>query len=121
MDLEHSRATLPAAGDTPPRVSGRGWRQAAALVGMAFGLCSCGSAPFVDARREAGQKTEVGVSTPDRVAICYSSRGAAPRDVLALAKAECAKTNRTAVFDGQDEFRCVLLAPTRAFFKCVGG
>ena len=87
---------------------------------MALMLWGCGNAPFVDGRREAGQTTTLGPSTPDRVAICYSSRGATPRDVMALAQAECAKTARSAQFDGQDEFRCALLTPTRAFFKCVG-
>jgi hypothetical protein len=120
MDLEHSEAAPHVMSENHPRVSGHRRWQAAALLLLAVGLWGCGSAPFVDARREAGQKTEVGTSTPDRVAICYSSRGATPREVLALAKTECAKTNRTAVFDGQDDFRCVLLAPTRAFFKCVG-
>ncbi len=83
-------------------------------------LVGCGTAPYVDSRREAGQTTPVGWSTPDRVAICYSSSSSTPADVLRLATAECAKTGRTARFDGQDVGGCVLLAPTRAFFKCVG-
>ena len=83
-------------------------------------LAGCGTAPFVDGRREAGQTTPVGVSTPDRVAVCYSSQSATPAQVIALAETECAKTNRRAQFDGQDPLRCALLAPTRAFFKCVG-
>ncbi|MDX2143235.1 MAG: hypothetical protein SFV19_07765 [Rhodospirillaceae bacterium] len=90
------------------------------LAGLALLLGACAGTPFVDGRREAGQKEPVGASTPDRVAVCYSSRGTTPREVLALAQAECAKTNRRAQFDGQDEFRCSLLAPTRAYFKCVG-
>ena len=123
MDLEQFRARAYAAhrpaGD-PDRVW---WRSPAWLpCGLALGLIlsGCASAPFVDGRREAGQIAPVGLSTPDRVAICYSSRGTTPRAVLALAQTECAKTNRNAVFDTQDEFRCALLAPTRAFFKCVG-
>ncbi|MBL8628644.1 MAG: hypothetical protein JNM81_03380 [Rhodospirillaceae bacterium] len=75
--------------------------------------------PFIDGRREAGQTTPIGPSTPDRVAVCYSSQSATPAEVTALAKTECAKTNRAPVFDGQDQFRCALFAPTRAFFKCV--
>jgi hypothetical protein len=123
MDLEQFTPRT----DTTPRPAGdqaRVWPRlhawvAGALV-LGFALSGCASAPFVDGRREAGQTTPVGVSTPDRVAICYSSRGTTPRAVMALAQTECAKTNRNAVFDAQDEFRCALLAPTRAFFKCVG-
>lgn len=94
------------------------WVAGALVLGLAFS--GCASAPFVDGRREAGQIAPVGMSTPDRVAICYSSRGTTPRAVIALAQTECAKTNRNAVFDTQDEMRCALLAPTRAFFRCVG-
>lgn len=89
------------------------------LAGVTLLLGACAGAPFVDGRREAGQKEPVGASTPDRVAVCYSSRNTTPREVLALAQAECAKTHRAAVFDGQDVFRCALLTPTRVFFKCV--
>jgi hypothetical protein len=53
------------------------------------------------------------------VAICYSSNATTPRALLRMANAECAKTGRVARFDGQDQGACVLLAPTRAFFKCV--
>jgi len=95
-------------------------RSAGVIAMLAAVLGGCASAPFVDSRREAGQTTPVGASTPDRVAVCYSSRGTTPQGVLALAQAECAKTNRRAQFDGQSEFRCALLAPTRAYFRCVG-
>jgi hypothetical protein len=88
-------------------------------VALAATVSGCASAPFVDGRREAGQTAPVGMSTPDRVAVCYSSRGTTPSAVIALAQTECAKTNRTAVFDGQDPLRCALLAPTRAFFRCM--
>ncbi len=123
MDLEQF-TTRPDAASGPAADPTRVWQRlhawvASALV-LGFVLSGCASAPFVDGRREAGQTTPVGPSTPDRVAICYSSRGTTPRAVMALAQAECAKTNRNAMFDTQDEMRCALLAPTRAFFKCVG-
>jgi hypothetical protein len=124
MVLEHSPRPPAYPTAQPAKRPARVWRTTARRgIGaglVALMLWGCGSAPFVDSRREAGQTVPVGASTPDRVAICYSSRGAAPRDVIALAQAECAKTARTAQFDGQDEFRCALLTPTRAFFKCVG-
>lgn len=89
------------------------------LLGALAALGACGTAPYVDSRREAGQTTPVGWSTPDRVAICYSSNSTTPAAVLRLAESECAKTGRTAEFDSQDVGGCVLLAPTRAFFQCV--
>ncbi|MBL8644315.1 MAG: hypothetical protein JNK21_10310 [Rhodospirillaceae bacterium] len=122
MDLEQSSIIHRLSLAPALRRKGELRRAAVALalvLTTGLGLSACGVKPFVDGRREAGQKTPVGPSTPDRVAICYSSQGAAPADVLALAQAECAKTNRTARFDGQDQFSCALLAPTRAFFRCV--
>jgi hypothetical protein len=80
---------------------------------------ACGGAPYVDSRREAGQTTPVGMSTPDRVAICYSSRSTTQETLLQMANVECAKTNRAAQYEGQDGFACVMFAPTRAFFRCV--
>lgn len=91
----------------------------AAVGALLTVLSACGTQPYIDSRREAGQTTPVGWSTPDRVAICYSSQSTSPAAVLRMADAECAKTGRTARFDGQDVGGCVLLAPNRAFFRCV--
>lgn len=82
-------------------------------------LGACGGTPYVDSRREAGQTMPVGSSTPDRVAICYSSRSTTQQTLLQMANVECAKTNRTARYEGQDGFACVMFAPTRAYFRCV--
>ena len=120
MDLEYLRPAGTIAYGHGARVWLRRAGRLCAPLLIALPLWGCGTAPFVDGRREAGQTKPVGPSTPDRVAICYSSKATTPKDVLALAQAECAKTNRSAQFDGQDTFRCALLAPTRAFFKCVG-
>ncbi len=88
-----------------------------ALAGAALALASCAN-PYVDSRREAGQKQPVGTSTPDMVAICFSP-SKTPRDQLtALAQPECAKTGRVAAFDHEDAWNCTLLAPNRAFYRC---
>lgn len=90
------------------------WAGAAALLGA---LAACAN-PYVDSRREAGQKQPVGASTPDMVAICFSPTQT-PRDQLAaLAQPECAKTGRVAAFDHEDPWSCTLLAPSRAFYRC---
>lgn len=93
----------------------------ALLAAIAAVAPGCAGAPYVDSRREAGQTTAVGTSTPDRVAICYSGRSTTPQALLQMAEAECAKTGRRARFDGQDKFSCALRAPTRAYFRCVSG
>lgn len=88
-------------------------------VALTMLFSACGGAPYIDSRREAGQTTPVGTSTPDRVAICYSSGSTTQGTLLQLADAECAKTDRTARYDGQDRFACVVSTPTRAYFRCV--
>ena len=84
-----------------------------------LGLSACGGTPYVDSRREAGQTGAVGNSTLDRVAICYSSPGTTPQELLKMAESECAKTGRTARFSHQERIACNLSTPTRAFFSCV--
>jgi hypothetical protein len=122
MDLEHMypASTPPCAQALAPnRPVGARVATLSFLLIIGLGMAGCGGKPFIDGRREAGQKAMVGPSSPDRVAICYSSQASTPAEVQAMAKTECAKTNRVPVFDGQDEFQCALLAPTRAYFKCV--
>ncbi len=89
------------------------WMAVVLLVG------GCGSAPYVDSRREAGQMAPVGPSTPDLVAICYSSTAAATAEVMKLAESECAKTGRAAQLDHEDRWACTMLAPRRTFYRCV--
>ena len=89
----------------------------AAVLAMTGALVSCGT-PYLDSRREAGQKNLVGASTPDMVAICFAP-SKTPRDqVLAMAQPECAKTGRVASYDHEDPWSCTLQTPTRAFYRC---
>jgi hypothetical protein len=98
----------------PARFRPAVWAAAAAL-----GLLTACAGPYVDSRREAGQKQLVGASTPDMVAICFAP-AKTPRDqVLAMAQPLCAKTGRTAVFDHEDPWSCTLLTPTRGFYRCT--
>lgn len=91
-----------------------GWTAALVLV-----LSGCAGAPYVDNRREAGQREPVGASTADMVSICYARRGATPEAIYKLAESECAKTGRTAVPAGQQDWSCTLTAPTRIFYRCI--
>ncbi len=92
------------------------WYPIAAAIAA---LSGCVNTPYVDARREAGQREPVGASTSDLVAICYSSFAVAPADVAKLADSECGKTGRIAKFDHQDAWACTFVAPDRAFYRCV--
>ena len=82
-------------------------------------LGGCGTAVYVDSRREAGQSAPVGASTADMVAICYSKSPATSAEVLKLAESECAKTGRTAVLHHEDRWGCAMLTPRRIFFTCA--
>ncbi len=110
--------TTNATTSAPRALIGKGtlWLSMGMLV---LGMSGCGGAPYIDSRREAGQTGMVGASTPDRVAICYSSQSTTPAEVQKLADSECAKTGRTARFSHQQQVVCNLANPTRAFFNCV--
>lgn len=82
-------------------------------------LNGCGTATYVDSRREAGQREPVGFSTADLVAICYSSQSATPEEIYKLAESECAKTGRAPQLADQVDWSCTLFAPTRIFYRCV--
>jgi len=98
------------------------WNQIAkagpALV-AALVLYGCASSPYVDSRREAGQREPVGASTADTVAICYSKQSASSQEVYQLAESECAKTGRTPELADEVGWSCTLFAPTRIFYRCV--
>lgn len=89
------------------------------LLTLILLLSACGTAPYVDSRREAGQREPVGTSTADLVAICYASQSTTPEAIYKLAESECAKTGRTPVLADQADWSCTLFAPTRIFYRCV--
>lgn len=91
----------------------------AGLLTLTMALSACGTAPYVDSRREAGQREPVGSSTADVVAICYSSQSTTPEEIYKLAESECAKTGRAPELASQDKWSCTLFAPTRIFYRCV--
>ncbi len=87
------------------------------VVGIVLMISGCHAfSPFVDARREAGQIAPIGSSTDDRPVICYGF--SAPKEIEKLAQNECAKTNRVAIFDHKETFKCALFAPQKAVYRC---
>lgn len=84
-------------------------------------LAACGQlAPFVDSRREAGQKEPVGQSAPGRIAVCSNGWWHDPEAIAALAQSACEKegARKTAVFLERKPFSCRLLTPATSFFAC---
>lgn len=112
----HTRQTTRFSRETPS-LSNRGPAYAVLVLTLAA-LASCAN-PYVDSRREAGQKLPVGRSTPDMVAICFSPSKTPREQLTALVQPECAKTGRVAAFDHEDPWSCTLLAPTRAYYRCA--
>ena len=89
------------------------------ILGFAFFLSACGQfSPFVDSRREAGQIEPVGQSTLDKVAVCYNPIWSDDADVSELARLECAKTGRQAIYQETSWFSCRLVNPSTAFYDC---
>ena len=90
-----------------------------ALASTTLLLGACGTAPYVDSRREAGQQAPVGPSTPDLVTICYAGSATSGADVMKLAESECAKTGRVPKLDHEERWACTMLSPRRIFYRCV--
>jgi hypothetical protein len=103
----------------PPRAAARTAGVLAVVAALSAPLLSGCASPYVDSRREAGQKKPVGASTPDMVAICFAPSKTPRTEVLAQAQPECAKTGRVATYDHEDPWSCTLLTPTRAFYRCT--
>ena len=82
-------------------------------------LSACAQKPFIDSRREIGSTENVGLSTLDTVAICYSSKNSTPKEIINLARSECAKTHRVPKFYRQSLFTCRLFLPHHAFYNCI--
>lgn len=98
---------------------GSGVKRAAWLGAALFMLAACGTPPYVDSRREAGQIEPVGTSNLNRVAICYSKTDTSAAEVLKLAESECAKTGRIPKLDHEERWTCTMVAPRRVFYSCV--
>ena len=82
--------------------------------------------PYVDRRREAGisdpDKLYIGLSKPDKPAICYNKWASDYAEVKKLADEECVKqkTGSHAEPVEQKIMSCKLFTPNHFIFKCVG-
>ena len=53
------------------------------------------------------------------VTICYAKGGTTPRQVAELARAECSKFNKKAVFKEQNRYICPLTTPIAVQYSCT--
>lgn len=94
----------------------------AVMVAMVTGLGGCSTPPFVYKLNEFNRAAaDFGADATDisNVTICYSAYSSTPGQVSALARDECAKFGKTAVFVDQTNDTCPLLAPVSANYSCV--
>ena len=86
------------------------------LIAISLMMTAC--APYLDARKEAGQISTVGQSRADSPAVCYNPLWTDQAQVDALANQECRKQNKQAVFREKTYFSCSLFNPNTAFYEC---
>ena len=103
-------------------INGTGPRIAliAALLG---GLAACGGKPYVYNGQEFDRSSKVfreGVTDRNEVTICSAQGEPKPAEILALARAECRRFGKTAVFNDQSLQICPLTTPMAAIYDCLG-
>ncbi len=82
-----------------------------------------GTLPYVHNPSELNRQSKDfarGVADRSEVSVCYNKYGTDPATVTALARAECARFGKTAVFWKQSYQTCPLVAPVAAVYACIG-
>ena len=92
------------------------------IVGL-FAATACASPPayvYVENQFNRDSIFFLKGKTPvDNVIICYHRSGTTPQLVAALAKSECEKLSKRAVFIEQNLRVCPLVTPFSASYKCA--
>ncbi|MHA1598088.1 MAG: hypothetical protein ACTSV1_05135 [Alphaproteobacteria bacterium] len=86
-------------------------------------LAACSTPPSIYKAGEFNRAaSDFGQDATDisKVTICYSAYSSTPRQVANLARDECGKFGKTAVFVDQTHDDCPLLTPVSANYICVG-
>jgi hypothetical protein len=94
------------------------------LIMAAFFFCvACESPPaYVYFDEEFDRESEFflkGETSPDMVKICYRKDATTSREVATLARKECEKFSKRAVFIKQSLKACPLMTPVVAIYSCV--
>lgn len=86
--------------------------RALALLAACGVLAACsGEDPFVETFPADIRKNSA-------LAVCHD-QDALPQDILARAAEGCAVVDKAPQYTGTERFQCRLLAPHRAWYKCV--
>lgn len=97
-------------------------RRLGSLLALAL-LAGCSAArPYVYHNEEFNRSRPdyaQAVGDINQVTICYSSLETTPRQVAAMALAECAKFSKTIRYVKHDYAVCPLITPAAAVFACV--
>ena len=94
------------------------------LIIAGFFLCAACEAPpayvYVDKEFDRGSDFFLkGITSRDTVKICYHKKGTTPQQVLILAKKECEKFSKQAIFIEHNLQVCPLVTPITAIYNCV--
>ncbi|MBT3239251.1 MAG: hypothetical protein HOK06_08435 [Rhodospirillaceae bacterium] len=98
-------------------------RSFAIVVFITGGLAACSTPPSVYKKGEFNRADpDFGKEVTDitSVTICYSAYSSTPAEVAAMARDECGKVGKTAMFTGQSYDNCPLFTPVSANYQCVG-
>ncbi|NQV48138.1 MAG: hypothetical protein HQ504_10190 [Rhodospirillaceae bacterium] len=90
---------------------------------ISLAITSCAQPPFVHKAGEFNRESgEYGKPITDitSVTVCYSSNSTTPQEVSKLARDECAKFEKAAIYSGQDYRTCPLVTPVAAIYSCIG-
>lgn len=74
------------------------------------------SGEFDRARSDYGQEPK----TVSEVRVCYRRDKTTPAQIGEMAREECGRFGKTAVFIGNEYLNCPLLNPAEAYYRCLG-
>ena len=89
---------------------------------LALSVAGCADIPPYVHNKEEFNRSSAGFGKAPKdigeVTICYNKGDTTPREIVALAKAECGKFNKVARFVTQRRLTCPVLTPISAEFIC---
>jgi hypothetical protein len=111
----------------PPafRLSRRPRAIVVAILLAIFGVGACSAPPPYIHRPDEFNRAAVNFSKEptdaDDVIVCYGRSGTTAAQVIAVARAECARFGKIPQFDRQSILTCPLFTPVSAHYNCIVG
>ena len=95
----------------------------AALLLTILGVGACSAPPPYVHRPDEFNRAAVNFGKEpvdaDHVIVCYGRSGTTPSQVVAVARAECARFGKIPQFDRQSILTCPLATPVSAHYNCI--